>query len=246
MSGSIAILSLNRRVTMKASSTKKNRIAVVGIAASLLIGAGTGLALGIPGAAGATGTTGAANSVSTPTDDTTPPSTDATETTDQASGTARPERGNGPSEALTALVAAGTITQDQSDAIAAALAADHSGPRGGGADGHGGGGEGHGPDGMGGHGRGRGGMGGAKIAEAAATALGITADELTTELDAGKTIADIASDTGVDLQTVIDAIVADQTAEIRARVTDIVNGVKPTAPTPPADAPNDTTVTTTD
>ncbi|MEO6122524.1 MAG: hypothetical protein ABIR32_02365 [Ilumatobacteraceae bacterium] len=194
MSDSIAIHDLNRRI----NRMKHNRIAVVGFAASLLVGAGAGLVLNIPGGASATG----------------------------------------------------TITQDQSDAISTALAADHCGPRGEGhgGEGHGGegrGGEGHGPGDMGGHGEGHGGFGGAKIAATAATALGITADDLKTELDAGKTIADVATEKGVDVQTVIDAIVADQTADIATRVTDFVNGVKPTAPAAPADVPNDTTVTTT-
>src|SRR4051794_17858614 len=40
--------------------------------------------------------------------------------------------------------------------------------------------------------------------DAAATALGITTDELKTELESGKTIAQVASDKGVDVQTVID------------------------------------------
>ena len=45
--------------------------------------------------------------------------------------------------------------------------------------------------------------------EAAAEALGMTTDELRTELEAGKTIADVAGEQGVDVQTVIDAMVAD-------------------------------------
>ena len=84
---------------------------------------------------------------------------------------------------------------------------------------------------------GRGGMGGGMALETAATAIGITADELKTELDAGKTIADVATEQGVAVQTVIDAIVADRTADITQRVTDMVNGV---APTPPADDATDT------
>lgn len=51
--------------------------------------------------------------------------------------------------------------------------------------------------------------------EAAATALGITVDELRTQLqEEGATIATIAEAAGIDVQTVIDAIVADATAEI--------------------------------
>ena len=53
---------------------------------------------------------------------------------------------------------------------------------------------------------------------AAATALGITEDELRTKLEAGSSIADVATEQGVDLQTVIDALVADATADIDAKL----------------------------
>src|SRR3954447_26598046 len=59
-----------------------------------------------------------------------------------------------------------------------------------------------------GHGRHLGHGGGVDL-ETAATALGITPDELRTELEAGKTIAQVAGEKGVDVQTVIDALVAD-------------------------------------
>ena len=45
--------------------------------------------------------------------------------------------------------------------------------------------------------------------DAVATALGLTADELKTELEAGKTIAAIATEKSVDVQTVIDVLVSD-------------------------------------
>jgi hypothetical protein len=48
----------------------------------------------------------------------------------------------------------------------------------------------------------------------AAEALGITEDELRTQIQAGTSIADIATARGVDPQTVIDALVADATADI--------------------------------
>jgi hypothetical protein len=48
----------------------------------------------------------------------------------------------------------------------------------------------------------------------AADALGITEDELRTELEGGSSIADVATEKGIDLQTVIDALVADATADI--------------------------------
>jgi hypothetical protein len=63
--------------------------------------------------------------------------------------------------------------------------------------------------------------------EAAADALGMTEDELRAELEAGKTIADVAGERGVDVDTVIDAIVAAVTEDVREHVTDLVNGEAP-------------------
>jgi hypothetical protein len=56
--------------------------------------------------------------------------------------------------------------------------------------------------------------------EAAAEAIGITADELRTALEDGSTIAEVAEANGVDVQTVIDALVAEATARIEAAVAD--------------------------
>lgn len=52
----------------------------------------------------------------------------------------------------------------------------------------------------------------------AATALGISEADLVAELQAGKSIADVASAKGVDLDTVIDALYADLKAHIDAHV----------------------------
>lgn len=106
-------------------------------------------------------------------------------------GTERPDPSEHFSSALAPLVEAGTITQAQADAVIAALA--EAGPPAGG--GHGG---------RGGEMGGRGGPG----LDTAAEALGITSDELRTALEGGQTIAEVASEKGVDVQTVIDAMVA--------------------------------------
>ena len=100
------------------------------------------------------------------------------------------------------------------------------------------GGEGHGP---------RGGKGGAPV-EAAAKALGMTAEELKAELSAGKTIAQVATAKGVAISKVTDALVAEfkahldeevasgehtqaeadaKLAEFKTRVADMVNNVRP-------------------
>lgn len=56
--------------------------------------------------------------------------------------------------------------------------------------------------------------------DAAAEALGMSADDLRSELEDGKTIADVAKEKGVDVQTVVDAIVAEATQRIDQRVSD--------------------------
>jgi hypothetical protein len=58
----------------------------------------------------------------------------------------------------------------------------------------------------------------------AAELLGMTADELATALRHGSTVATIAAERGVDLQTIIDALVADSEDEHVERVTAFVDG----------------------
>jgi hypothetical protein len=216
----------------------KKKFVATGLVTGLIAGAGAGLILQSTGFAGASNDRPAAISTSVG-DDAGTASTDATGE--------RPDRGQRLTEVLQPLVDSGTITADQMTAVVDALLA--AGPQGGGD--HGGRG------GRGGHG----GMRGAgKGLDAAATALGVTADELRTELQGGKTIAQVATAEGVDVQTVIDAIVADLKAhldeevasgehtqaeadakltEATARITDMVNNGRPErgdGPRP-ADAP---------
>lgn len=125
-----------------------------------------------------------------------------TETTTTAPATssdaaAKPDRSARLAEVLAPLVTDGTITQAQADKVVAAL--DAAGPLGGG-------------------GHGRGGRGGGPGAEAAATALGLTVEELRTELQGGKTIAEVATDKGVELSTVTDAMLAAQTEHLAEEV----------------------------
>jgi polyhydroxyalkanoate synthesis regulator phasin len=54
--------------------------------------------------------------------------------------------------------------------------------------------------------------------DAAAKVLGITADELRTELQSGKTIAEIAKAHGIDVQKVIDGLAADAKTKLDAAV----------------------------
>lgn len=94
---------------------------------------------------------------------------------------------------LSGLVSDGTITQTQADAVQKAL--DAAKPQGMG-ERHGGMGERRGPGGMPG-------------AEAVASALGMTTDEIRTALQSGQSLAQVAASKGVSTQTVVDAIVAD-------------------------------------
>jgi DNA-binding IscR family transcriptional regulator len=135
----------------------------------------------------------------------------------------RPDPSVRLNETLKPLVDAGTISQAQADAVIAALKAD-----------------------MPARGE-RGHKGGAGL-EVAAQALGMTADELHAALDGGQTLAQVASDKGVNVQVVVDALVASATnhineevasgeitqaqadqklAELSQRVTDRVNNPRP-------------------
>lgn len=68
-----------------------------------------------------------------------------------------------------------------------------------------------------GPGAGRGPLGGAGL-EAAAEVLGMTTDELTTALQSGKTLEQIAEDAGVDFEDVQAAIQAAHATEMRERI----------------------------
>lgn len=111
----------------------------------------------------------------------------------------RPDPSTHFAEALAPLVEAGTITQAQAEAVVQALA--DAGP----------------PDGGRGHGGPGGRMGGRGL-DAAAEALGMTAEELRTELSDGQTIAQVAEARGVDVQTVIDAMLAELKAHLDEEV----------------------------
>jgi len=146
-----------------------------------------------------------------------------TSTTAATAQANRPDPSVRMGETLKSLVDVGTITQAQADAVIAALVADM-------------------PE-RGNHG-GKGGPG----FEIAAQALGMSADELHTAIDGGQTLAQVAEAKGVNVQVVIDALVAERTshindevasgeltqdeadaklAELSQRVTDMVNNPRP-------------------
>ena len=107
----------------------------------------------------------------------------------------RPDPSVRLNETLKPLVDAGTITQAQADAVIAALKADMP-ERGE---------------------RGRGGKGGPGM-DVAAQALGMTADELQTALKGGQTLAQVAESKGVNVQVVVDALIASATNHINEEV----------------------------
>ena len=118
----------------------------------------------------------------------------------------RPDRGAAEKSALDPLVTDGTLTQDQEDKVIAALKT--AGPKGGGMGGMGE---------MGGFDLGdRGGFGAAS--DAVAQALGITTDQLKTDLKAGQSIADIAAAQNVDVAQVIQVITDQANTKIDAAV----------------------------
>ncbi|MDP9464302.1 MAG: hypothetical protein M3P52_06745 [Actinomycetota bacterium] len=170
------------------------RLAGTGLAIGLVAGAGAGLILELSGSAGAvSGNTAAVTA-------TVGDSTTDTAVTDAP---VRPDPSTRLQEVLQPLVDDGTITQAQADKVIAALAAAR--PVGGPGGGH------HWPGGRGG----RGGLG----LDVVATTLGITSDEVRTALQDGQSIADLAVSKGKTAQDVIDAVVADATTRINAKVT---------------------------
>jgi hypothetical protein len=243
------------------SKPKTKKFAVIGVTAGLLLGAGSGVLMNLPGGASANSVTPQAisaddNSTTTKSADrgakvretlqtlvaagtidasdvdaiatalstkpTTPPAADTTG--------ARPDKATMLKARLQTLVDDGTLTSSQLDAVVAALEAAR--PMGGGHEGRGHGGQNHGRPGMGG-------QRGEKRQEmltSAAEAIGITAEELKTAIKGGQTIAQVAEANGKTVQSVIDALVAQASADLTQRITDMVNGVKPAAPAEAAGA----------
>jgi hypothetical protein len=238
------------------SKPKTKKFAVIGITAGLLLGAGSGVLMNLPGGASAKSVVPQSisandNSTTTKSADreaklretlqtlvaagtidasdvdsivtalqtkpTTPPVADATG--------ARPDKATMLKARLQTLVDDGTLTSSQLDAVVAALEAAR--PMGGGHEGRGHGGQNH------------GGARGEKRQErltTAAEAIGITAEELKTAIEGGQTIAQVAEANGKSVQSVIDALVAQASADLTQRITDMVNGVKPAAPAAAAGA----------
>jgi len=132
--------------------------------------------------------------------------------------------------AINAEVTSGKLTQDQADKMISNLSdrltkqVESAGPVGG-------------PDGRGGH-EGRGGPGGMGFGnpDTLTTILGITVDEMRTQLDAGKSIVDIAATKGISEDDLISKIKDNMTDSIKKFVEDKhtrPEGAAPSAPEAP-------------
>lgn len=177
------------------STSGSKRSTTIGVAAGLLAGGAIGLVATVPSLTSAASDDGADAVVvlQDDTDETTDENTD--ETTDTT--VERPELGDRLRESLQDLVDDGTITEAQADAVTEHLVENRPerSERPGrmyrrGLDGH----------------RGD----GAVLADI----LGIDTDTLRSELAAGNSIADIAEANGVDVQAVIDALIADAESHV--------------------------------
>lgn len=157
-----------------------------GVAAGLLAGGAIGLVATVP------------SLTSAATDDEPAPALqEGGEESPETGGEApedRPERGEKLRETLQPLVDDGTINTTQADAVAEHLVENR-------------------PEREGRKGR-RGPDGHRGDKAAVAEALGIDAETLRSELQAGNSIADIAEANGIDVQTVIDAMIADAQSHI--------------------------------
>jgi hypothetical protein len=211
-----------------ATPSGKRRGIAVGIAGGLLAGTAAGLVFGVPGLTSAASTDVAVSQAAL---------VQQTDETDTTTEDAPVEMGARLRESLQELVDGGTITDAQADAVTAHLVENRP-ERGEFRDG-----EGH-----GGHRGGPGMFGRGVASEALTDLLGIDGEELRTQLRAGATLAEIAAEQGVEVQAVVDELVAevtervdnavengriDQTeadeklAEAEAKITDMVNNGRP-------------------
>lgn len=196
----------------KDTKPKTKKFAVIGVTAGLLIGAGAGLLMNVSGGASASS---ARVSTIASSDDTNDDSDGGRGEGEHDGAKMDPAARQAKlREALQTLVDAGTLDASEVEAVVAALEAarsagdpDHESD-----DGH----------------QGRGGPKGERRQEmlaAAAEVIGITTTELQTAVKSGQTIAEVAVANGKSVQSVIDALVAQATADITEHITDMVNGI---------------------
>ena len=219
------------------------RALTIGLAGGLLAGTAAGLVFGVPGMSSAASDVASTPAALVQQTDEDP----AVPAEDPADAPDAPEMGTRLRETLQPLVDDGTITAEQADAVTAQLVENRP------ERGEGGFGDGRGP---GGH-RGRPGMFAAGVgSEALTDLLGIDAQELRTQLRDGATLAEIAQAQGVEVQAVVDELVAElderltnavengridqaeadqKLADAEAKITDMVNNGRPERGVPDAE-----------
>ena len=228
-------------------SAGKRRGLTIGLAGGLLAGTAAGLVFGVPGlSSAASDATSAAPAVLVQQTDEADPPTAPADAGDMETHLR---------ENLEPLVDAGTITDEQADAVVAQLVASRP-DRGEFGEGRGG----HGGPGGGRHGGLMGGAAGV-ASEALTDLLGIDADELRTQLRDGATLAEIAKANNVEVQAVVDELVGElqerldnavengridqaeadeKAADATAKITDMVNNGRPERGIDDAEVPADT------
>lgn len=170
---------------------RRRRAATIGVAAGLLAGGAIGLVATMPSL-----TSAAADTVEEPAALQTVDDTESDTVDEDGSPEERPEPGARLRETLQPLVDDGTIDDGQADAVARHLVENR--PE---------------HDGRPGHQRAA-----FRHAGIVADLIGIEADALREELAAGSSIADVAEANGVDVQVVIDGLVADAEAHAAMRL----------------------------
>ncbi len=175
------------------ASRGARRGVAIGITGGLLAGAAAGFVFGVPGLTSAASSDGAVQQAAIV--------QQVDETDMDAPVEDGPEMGAQLRDHLQPLVDDGTITAEQADAVTAHLVENRAerGHRGEFRDG----------EGPGGHRGGPGMFGRGVASEALTDLLGIDAQELRTQLRSGATLAEIAEAQGVEVQAVVDELVAE-------------------------------------
>lgn len=180
-----------------------------GVTVGLVGGAAAGMVMGVPGISGAAETPNAVvRQVDDQAPDTTAPDTDTTETGTTETGTTETgevERGDRLRERLDPLVADGTISSDQADAVTEQLLDSVPDFRSHIGDGHR-------------HPRFGGPVGRGAVSDAVTDLLGLDAETVRAELRDGSTLAELAEANGVSTETLVDTLVAEAADRLDAAV----------------------------
>ena len=217
------------------TATGRRSGVAIGITGGLLAGTAAGLVFGVPGLTSAASTDVAVSQAALV--------QQVDETDTEAPVADRPEMGERLRETLQPLVDDGTISAEQADAVTEQLVENRPD-------------RGEMREGRQGRRGGPGSFAGGVASEALTDLLGIDAEQLHTRLHAGETLAGIAEAQGVDVQAVVDELVAElderldnavengrldqseadqKLTDAEARITDMVNNGRPERGAPDAE-----------